>query len=168
MEIWDLLDEKGQITGRRHVRGEPLGVGEYHRVVHIWPVNEAGLFLCQQRAWDLVSFPGVWAGTGGSVIQGEDSLQGALREVREELGVRADPAEMRLIHSEKRKSDFLDIWILRCEIDITKLPLPTTEVIQVRWVNLDELSGVLEVGGMMQDSCRYVQLLRNGIEGEGC
>ena len=49
MEIWDILDENGNKTGRTIIRGEKLEVDEYHLVVHIWIINSNGEILIQKR-----------------------------------------------------------------------------------------------------------------------
>ncbi len=43
MELWDVFTADREKTGRTAVRGEGLGAGEYHVVVHIWLVNDGGL-----------------------------------------------------------------------------------------------------------------------------
>ena len=50
MELWDILDEKGNKTGRTMVRGNRIKRGDYHLVVHIWAKNEKGEYLIQKRA----------------------------------------------------------------------------------------------------------------------
>ena len=48
MEIWDIMNEDGVITGKTAVRGRTvLGRGEYHLVVHIWVISSDGNFLIQ-------------------------------------------------------------------------------------------------------------------------
>ena len=92
MEIWDLYTKDGQPTGKQHRRGDPLPAGFYHPGVHVWIKNSQGQYLMSQRAADRPTFPLKWECVGGSMLAGEDSLTGAIREVREELGLRI-PAE---------------------------------------------------------------------------
>ena len=84
-ELWDIYDSDRNPTGRVEPRGR-LVIGDYHLVVHIWLMNEKGEILVTQRAqnnpWGLF-----WETTGGSVLAGETSLQAAVREVREEVGI---------------------------------------------------------------------------------
>ena len=56
-ERWGLLDDKGNPTGKTMLRGERLKPGQYHLVVHIWIVDEAGRLLIQRRADDLKLMP---------------------------------------------------------------------------------------------------------------
>ena len=86
IEYWDVYDKNKQKTGRLMKRGELLKEDEYHLIVHIWIKNSKGEFLIQQRS-ETVKNPLVWSATGGSVVAGEDSYTGAIREVKEELGL---------------------------------------------------------------------------------
>jgi len=42
MEIWDILDKNGNMTGKTITRGDNLRDGEYHLIVHIWIINGKG------------------------------------------------------------------------------------------------------------------------------
>ena len=86
MEIWDIYDGSRRKTGRTAVRGERLGEGEFHLVVHVWIVNGKGEYLITKRSPNK-PFPGMWECTGGSALAGEDSLGAALRETKEETGI---------------------------------------------------------------------------------
>ncbi len=39
MELWDLYNERWELTGRDHIRGEEVPQGFYQLVVHIWIWN---------------------------------------------------------------------------------------------------------------------------------
>ena len=49
-EIWDVLDEHGNKTGRYTERGRKMATGDYHLVVHIWKYNNKGEWLIDKRA----------------------------------------------------------------------------------------------------------------------
>jgi 8-oxo-dGTP pyrophosphatase MutT (NUDIX family) len=80
-ELWDVLDEKRNKTGRLHERGKPMKVGDCHLIVQIWIMNGKGEFIIQKRPG------GKWETVGGCAVTGEDSLSAALRETKEELGI---------------------------------------------------------------------------------
>ena len=86
MEVWDLYNERRELVGRDHIRGEEIPQGCYHLVVHAWIRNPKGEYLMAQRSADRRDFPLMWECVGGSVLKGEDSLAGAIREVQEEVG----------------------------------------------------------------------------------
>ena len=144
MEIWDIMNEKGVITGRTAVRGRTvLKHGEYHLVVHIWVVSSKGNLLIQRRSERRRLMPGEWAATGGSAVSGEDSKTAAARELYEELGIVAGDG-LRHAARLRRRNSLLDVYFIRCDADATGLRLQRNEVAEVKWVTPDELYQMIE------------------------
>ena len=83
-EIWDLYNENRELLGKEHVRGVQLPIDGYHLVVHVWIRNSKGEYLISQRSANRPTYPLMWECVGGSVVKGEDSLLGAIREAKEE------------------------------------------------------------------------------------
>lgn len=146
-ELWDLYDEKREKTGNVLLRGMPVPKGCYHLVVSIWIVNSRGQYLLSQRHPDK-SYPLYWECTGGSVLAGEDSMSGAMREVKEELGITLEAEQGTLIYQTRREStqDFYDVWLFHADFDASKMILQKTEVVGVQWVNRDELLHMYQNG----------------------
>ena len=91
MELWDIMNEDGVVTGKTVVRGRTvLKHGEYHLVVHIWVLGSDGNFLIQRRSEKRKLMPGEWAATGGATIAGETPFASARRELYEELSIRSN------------------------------------------------------------------------------
>lgn len=103
-EIWDLYDENRELLGKDHVRGEQLPIDGYHLVVHVWIRNSKGEYLISQRSANRPTFPLMWECVGGSVVKGEDSLLGAIREAKEEVGVDLNPENGQVLFTKTRKS----------------------------------------------------------------
>ncbi len=164
MEIWDILDENGNITGRTIIRGEELAKDEYHLVVHIWIINSSGEILIQKRPEHLEFAPGIWATTGGSATQGEDSITAACRETKEELGIEINIDSMLEPLSHKRKNDFTDIWVVKQDIDLEDIILQKEEVDDVKWVNAQELKQMIDEGSFFRYSDDYFKLLSKCIQ----
>ena len=78
-ELWDLYDITRKKTGAAVERGQTIPDGSYHLVVSVWIRNRHGEFLLSQRHPDK-PYPLYWECTGGSVLAGESSLEGAVRE----------------------------------------------------------------------------------------
>lgn len=100
----------------------------------------AGQYLLSQRH-PKKQYPLYWECTGGSVLSGETSLQGAIREVKEELGILLTPGSEKLIYQSRRENvqDFYDVWLFHKDIKIEEMRLQETEVVDVQWVNPDKL-----------------------------
>ena len=146
-EIWDILNEKGCLTGKTAIRGiGALKPGEYHLVVHIWVVSDDGKILIQQRSQAKKLMPGEWAATGGAAISGEDSYKAASRELFEELGIASTPETLNKIFRIKRRNSLLDVWTINCNTPVSKLTLQESEVATAKWVTLPELKTMIRKG----------------------
>ena len=147
MELRDVLPAEGKPTGRTIVRGgTSLRSGEYHLVVHIWPLNDYGSILIQKRTKTKRLMPGMWAATGGAAIAGETSLKAAARELGEELGIRVSPEDLRLVKRIKRRNSFIDMWTVRANVRVPDLKLQKSEVAEAKWVNKATLMGMIDSG----------------------
>lgn len=147
MELWDILNQNGKRTGRVIARGNvQLKSGEYHLVVHIWPVNDYGSLLIQKRSKTKRLMPGVWAATGGAAITGESSFEAASRELYEELGIRATRETLKFVRRMKRQNSFVDIWTINVNVTVPQLKLQKSEVAEARWVNAATLMSMVRDG----------------------
>ena len=156
MELWDLYDERCLKTGRGHVRGEELPEGCYHLVVHVWIRNGRGQYLISQRSEDRPTQPLKWECVGGSVLKGETSLEGALRETREEVGLALSPSDGRLVFSAVRKtvngvrfSDILDVWLFTYDGPIDLENATTAEVKQSLWMDKAQIKKLFDDGDLV-------------------
>jgi isopentenyldiphosphate isomerase len=159
MELWDILGEQGNKTGRTIVRGEKLKEDEYHLVVHIWILNDKNEFLIQKRAEHLKLMPGLWAATGGSVIAGEDSLTGAIREVKEELGIDVDIANLTKLRRIKRKNNLSDVWLVRQNVSLEDVIVQVEEVSQAKWAAKEDIENMVEEGTFFNYGDEYFNFL---------
>ena len=116
-ELWDLYDENRQFVGEVHERGKNLPENRYHIVVDIWTINREGKVLLDQRHPDK-HFGLQWECTGGSVLKGEDSITGAVREIGEELGIHLKPSQLKQIHSVRVQDRFVDTYVNITDVKI--------------------------------------------------
>ena len=105
-------------------------------MVSVWIRNRHGEFLLSQRHPDK-PYPLYWECTGGSVLACESSLEGAVREVREELGLVLEPEHGRLLFQTRRErfQDLYDVWLFHADTPVSCLRLQETEVIAAQWVS---------------------------------
>lgn len=98
MEIFDVVDEKGIPTGETVERSEAHRLDICHRTAHVWVVRtEEGRteVLLQKRAAGKESFPGCYdTSSAGHIHAGDEPLASALRELEEELGIKADESDL--------------------------------------------------------------------------
>lgn len=161
MERWDLYDENRMKIGSTHMRGTPLENGTLHLVVNIWTINGDNQILLTKRH-PTKPYGLLWECTGGSVLVGESSIEGAMRELAEEVGVRATAEELILLHTTKWKDRFIDTYITKQDITLEDIKLQQEEVVDAKFVSFEELCKLWKSGGMIPKE-RF-RLYRNRIE----
>jgi dipeptidase E len=91
VERVDVIDEQGRTVGtvtRREIRARHLP----HRCVYLLVFNSCGELFVHLRTPTKDVYPSHWdVAVGGVLAAGEDFATGARRELREELGVDAEP-----------------------------------------------------------------------------
>lgn len=146
MEIWDVYDDQRRPTGRTHIRGRLMAGGENHIAVGIIVFNRKGEILLTRRCPEKRIAPGQWENTVGSVLAGEDSLSGAVRELREETGIEAEEDELFFLHTVNRRIPhcFMDVYLLYRDIDLSQLVLQPGETCEARWVRFRQWESMLQ------------------------
>jgi isopentenyldiphosphate isomerase len=88
MELIDILDAQGNKTGRVKPKAEVHRDGDWHRAVHVWILGPGDQVLLQRRSKNKENNPGKWdVSVAGHLSAGEGSVQAALREIKEEIGL---------------------------------------------------------------------------------
>ena len=150
-EIWDLYDENKNVTGKIHERGKLVPEGFYHLVVHVWIKNKDGLFLISRRDKSRESYPLRLECPGGSVLKGETSLDGAIRETKEEVGIDLSNTKGKLIYSKVRHHfrDIMDVWMFQYDGEVDFSKATTNEVCEVKWMKYDDIRDCLVSGELV-------------------
>jgi len=108
-EMVDVLAASGAPSGRVATKDEAHRLGLLHGCAHVWIVSpgEAPRLLVQRRAETKETWPGRLDVTAaGHLGAGEGAVEGALRELEEELGLRA------------RRRDLIPLGARRVELEI--------------------------------------------------
>ena len=88
MEIFDVLNEYGEFTGKIATREECHKKGYWHRAVYAFIIDDKWNVLLQKRSGNKKLWPNMWDVTvGGHVDSGEFGRQALIRETKEELGI---------------------------------------------------------------------------------
>jgi len=87
-ELIDILNPEGKSTGKTALKSEAHKNGWFHATAHIWFFTSDEKILLQKRALTKKVFPGIWdISVAGHIGAGEEILEGAKREVFEEIGL---------------------------------------------------------------------------------
>ena len=154
MEIVDLLNNRKELTGETCERNA-VPDGKYRLSIHIWIVNNKNEILIQQRSANRKKFPNMWTNTGGACIAGETSIETVFRELKEELNITPNIDNLELIASYKREKDYVDVWLLKQNINITDLKFNDNEVQDAKWVTIEEWEKLLIEEQAVKSSTDY-------------
>ena len=142
MEYWDLYDYEGKKKKKISLRGSKLNDDEYHLVVNAWIKNSNNEYLITQRV-ATKSHPLKWECTGGSALLGETSLEAAIREIREELGINVSTDSAKHVGRCRRYyascPDIFDVWIFYSDVKLEEVTIQEEEVNDVKWATREEI-----------------------------
>ena len=103
----------------------------------------------------------MWECVGGSVVKGEDSLSGAIREAEEEVGVDLMPENGQVLFTKTRKiiegkifNDIMDVWRFEYDGEVDLSNATTDEVVQVAWMNREQIKELFDAN-MFVDTLEY-------------
>lgn len=153
-ELFDVLDSNGNYTGRVKDRVEVHRDGDWHRAVHIWIYNDNEKILLQRRCHDKDSDPDMLdISCAGHLSSGDSSIEGALRELKEELSLDIDKNELKYITTLKRSpyhddgfidNEFDDMYLLHIDKKIDDIVFQKEEISEVMYVSYDKFKKMVE------------------------
>ncbi|MGN1267391.1 MAG: NUDIX domain-containing protein [Dorea sp.] len=155
MELFDILNPDGSKTGIVRERGVAHREGSCHGTVHMWIVREnekSGYdVLLQKRSANKDSNPGCYdISSAGHIEAGDNGLNTAVREMKEELGLDVKPEELQYIgvHPGKYEAEFYgkpfkdnelsSVFLYTRSVEIGELKLQESEVEEVIWMDYKE------------------------------
>lgn len=145
-EVWELVDIDENKTGIMIERGTntPIPQGMYHTAVDIWTKNKDGKILLTQRhpnkEWGLK-----WECSGGAIVKGERSIDGARRELQEETGIKISEENLTYLGKTIMKEyQCIMYTYLVCLTDNVEIKLQPEEVVDAKWVGVREIENMKE------------------------
>lgn len=175
-ELVDVLDENGMYTGKVETREKCGKEGLWHKAVVVFIINSKGQVLLQRRSPNKKTWPNMWdVSVGGNVLSGEFGFEAAIREAKEELGIKLEKENIvfigSVISSNKRgdiiNNYFNEYYVANKEVDETKLQLQEEEVSEVKWINKDDIiekikdnyNGITDKEGCWEYLIKYYEWL---------
>ena len=148
MELLDVYDDNGHVTGKVVKRGSPDSAfesGEHIAVAIIFIENSKGEFLIQKTSEEK---GGLFSSTGGHVDHNEKPDTSIIREVKEEIGI--DISHDNVISLGYRLVDFpvRFLYYLKKDIEINEIKIQKTEVEFVKYMTPSYIEHIIEKGLM--------------------
>ena len=159
MELWDAYNSNFEkIEGMTLVREEQdkIPAGVYHLVCEVLVKHVDGNYLLMKRDPSKPLYPNMWEATaGGSALQGESAVEGALRELREETGVIAEELEQLDWSCGGTAIHCRFLCVTDCAKDSVKLQ--EGETCDYRWVTAQELLAMPDTELIGQEMLKHVK-----------
>ena len=167
MELLDIYDKDGKITGRTIVRGdknEILNDDEHIALSVIFIENSNGEFLIQKTSNEK---GGEFSSTGGHVNSGETPLYAVVREVQEELGVSIKSDEIEEYGFLSYDKPLRYIYYIKKDIDLNDIKLQKEEVEYVKYMSVSDIYKLISTNKMLKSHgimFNYLMKMRNPIK----
>ena len=143
MEKWDLVDANGCSLGIlwERSRHKEIPQGIYHPCVEVW-VKVCDKLLITRRHPDK-SEPLKFDLPGGAVLSGESVMQGAIRELYEEVGISTSSDSLIKLGEMTNGNVFATSYLL-CLDELPELVLQATEVVGYKLVSKEEFESMTD------------------------
>lgn len=166
MEYIDIYDENNNSIGIKKEKNQAHEDGNFHRTAHVWIINDKNELLLQKRSATKKTHPNCWDISGaGHIRAGESVIDGAIRELNEELGVVAKNEDLKYIATVKstknpKNSEFQYVYLLQLNKRISEYVFRDNEVQEVRYIYYKDLEKMAEekVEGLLIHKEEYAKL----------
>lgn len=168
MEYIDIFDENNNPTGEVKEKIKAHEDGNFHRTAHIWIMNDKKELLLQKRSATKKSHPNCWDISGaGHIKSGETVINGAIRELKEELGIKVNENDLKFIEIVKstknpQNQEFGYVYLVECNNRIEDYTFEDDEVSEVRYVYFEDLEKMVaeKVEGLLIHEEEYNKLFK--------
>lgn len=150
MELLDVYDNNGNVTGRTIIRGDKTAVlneNEHIAVAVIFIENDNGEFLIQKTSEEK---GGEYSSTGGHVDSGETPLTTIKREVKEELGYNIDNEKIEEYGFMLYDMPIRYLYYLKKNIPLSELKIQKEEVADVEYMSVSKIKELIESNQMLK------------------
>ena len=167
---------KHEMIDEYNTRGEKIGIvdkavahekGLWHKSVHVWIINDKNEILLQYRSAEKDLYPNTWdCSFAGHIDAGESSIEAVLREGKEELDIDVNLENLQYVFTNREmfqygqvnSNEFVDIYILRQNINLQNVELQKEEVSNAKYVSKEQFFELMENGTLIPHKIEYMVL----------
>ena len=165
MELLDVYDNNGNVTGRTIIRGDKTAVlneNEHIAVAVIFIENDNGEFLIQKTSEEK---GGEYSSTGGHVDSGETPLTTIKREVKEELGYNIDNEKIEEYGFMLYDMPIRYLYYLKKNIPLSELTIQKEEVAFVEYMSVSKIKELIESNQMLKShGIMFNELMKRKVQ----
>ena len=153
-EYIDIVDKNGIPTGKSELKSVIHQKGYYHNTAHIWFYKTDGDILLSQRSAKKTICPLLWdVSVAGHIDAGERIKNAALREVKEEIGLKISKNDLHKIgvfecfqsyENGIQDNEFHHTFICELKVPLAELIPQEEEVDALKLVSIDEFKTILK------------------------
>ena len=143
--------------------------GFYHKPVWIWIINDKHEILVQKRTNNKKIEPNKWdMSCAGHVIAWEKTINGAIREVYEELWIETKEENYKFICEYIIDEIFTiaQIFLLKLNLEVNEFKLQKEEVAEIKWLTYDEFKKLFYSEDFVWSDDDYKELVLNIFKNE--
>ena len=165
MEKRDLYNRYKENTQSTILKEQEIPDDYYTLVVTVLIQNSKNEILIQKRSKQK---GGEYGLTSGHPKSGENSLTGIISEIKEELGMEAQPQELKLMYSTRDDSNkcFYDLYYLKKYYKKEKMLLQKEEVEKVYWLSEEKVKELCTRGEFKESHIEAFEILMKKINGK--
>ena len=158
-EMIPIVDEKDEIIDIKPI-SEVHKLGLLHRESYVYLINFRQEILLQKRI-----DTGLWDhSAAGHFSKNESYINGAKREVEEELGININISELKKIAYERLTSvkphknnvRFAEIFLIKKNISINEFNIDNNEIKEIKYFNKQELIDLLSKPHLLTNSAKKI------------
>lgn len=159
-ELVEVLTEDGNLIGERINKTSSHKNGICHGISAVALVDNNGRLLIQKRAVTKKEEPNKWDLSGaGHIDVDETPEEAAVREIYEELGIKVEEDDLKLIDTYLNKvklnkeiyiNHFTYLFVVQKDISIDDIVMQKSEVSDIMFVNKKEYINLLNNGDMVE------------------
>ena len=150
-EFLVITDEKNNPVGMK-LRSAVHSDGDWHRVSHVWIFNSNGEILILKRAPNTEFYPNKYdVIIGGHVLYGENYVDTAIKELKEEIGLIVQPEDLTHVqdyvqdwkYPNKKNREFRKIFAVKFNGKISDIKT-NEEVHEIKFVKIKKLKEMMK------------------------
>ena len=166
-EILDIYTRDGKYLGTKEKEiCHSENPGFYHKPAWVWIINSKNQILAQKRAAHKKRNPNKWdISVAGHVMTGETSIEGAIREVKEEIGIDTNESDYIYVGEfiYDITSEIAQNYILKLDLEIDKFTLREKEVSEIKWLDFDEFKELFNSDQFVEFTEEYRNYIINKL-----
>ena len=147
MELLDIVDENGNLTGEVMERDKVHELNLLHWEISVFLINDKKEVLLQKRAATKKMNPNMWGSCAGHVDSGEGIEETALRELEEEIGIKFSIDDLHVLEEMQVTKKEINSHLTRVYYvyyNGNDFNIQTEELSEVKWFNIEDVINMIK------------------------